>query len=38
VLSIIDDTLALRSSAKAPGTAMRVDHVGKTNRPKLLLC
>jgi hypothetical protein len=36
--AIIDDTLALRSSAKAPGTAMRFDHVGKTDRPKLLLC
>jgi hypothetical protein len=36
--AIIDDTLAPRSSAKAPGAAMRFDHAAKTNRPKFLLC
>src|SRR3712207_4971460 len=36
--AIIDDTLAPRSSTKAPGAALRFDHAGKTNRPKFLLC
>src|SRR5689334_25185714 len=31
--AIIDDTLAPRSSAKAPGAAVRFDHAAKTNRP-----
>jgi hypothetical protein len=36
--AIIDDTLAPRSSARAPGAAVRFDHAAKTNRPKFLLC
>ena len=36
--AIIDDTLAPRASAKAPGAAMRFDHAHKTNRPAFLLC
>jgi hypothetical protein len=36
--AIIDDTLAPRSSTKAPGAAPRFDHAGKTNRPKFPLC
>jgi hypothetical protein len=36
--AIIDDTLAPRSSAKAPGAAVRFDHAAKTNRPTFLLC
>jgi hypothetical protein len=36
--AIIDDTLAPRCSAKAPGAARRFDHAGKANRPKFLLC
>jgi len=35
---IIDDTLAPRCSAKAPGAAVRFDHARKTNRPTFLLC
>src|SRR5215212_8938245 len=35
---IIDDTLAPRCSAKAPGAAVRFDHAKKTNRPPFLLC
>src|SRR3954447_2697369 len=31
--AIIDDTLAPRSSAQAPGVAVRFDHAAKTNRP-----
>lgn len=30
---VIDDTLALRHSPKAPGSAIRHDHANKTNRP-----
>jgi hypothetical protein len=33
---VIDDTLAPRSSAQAPGVAVRFDHA--TNRPAFLLC
>ena len=36
--AIIDDTLAPRCSAKAPGAAVRFDHARKTNRPSFLLC
>src|SRR6187551_3279547 len=36
--AIIDDTLAPRCSAKAPGAAVRFDHAKKTNRPTFLLC
>src|SRR4051794_21451460 len=36
--AIIDDTLAPRSSAQAPGVAVRFDHAAKTNRPMFLLC
>ena len=36
--AIIDDTLAPRCSAKAPGAAVRFDHARKTNRPTFLLC
>src|SRR3954466_11375063 len=35
---VIDDTLAPRCSAKAPGVALRFDHAAKTNRPAFLLC
>ena len=35
---IIDDTLAPRCSAKAPGAAVRFDHARKPNRPTFLLC
>jgi hypothetical protein len=36
--AILDDTLAPRSSARAPGAAVRFDHAAKTNRPTFLLC
>src|ERR687893_2673637 len=36
--AIIDDTLAPRASAKAPGAAVRFDHAHKRNRPPFLLC
>jgi hypothetical protein len=36
--AIIDDTLAPRCSAQAPGVAIRFDHAAKTNRPTFLLC
>ncbi len=36
--AILDDTLAPRSSATAPGAAKRFDHAHKTNRPPFLLC
>src|SRR5215213_4046796 len=36
--AIIDDTLAPRSSAQAPGVAVRFDHAAKANRPAFLLC
>jgi hypothetical protein len=36
--AILDATLAPRSSATAPGAAVRFDHAVKTNRPKFLLC
>ena len=36
--AIIDDTLAPRASAKAPGAAVRFDHAHKRNRPAFLLC
>ena len=36
--AIIDDTLAPRCSAKAPGAAVRFDHGSKRNRPAFLLC
>src|SRR4051812_4993500 len=36
--AVIDDTLAPRASAKAPGAAVRFDHAHKTNRPAFLLC
>src|SRR5918994_781312 len=36
--AIIDDTLAPRSSAQAPGVTVRFDHAAKTNRPAFLLC
>src|SRR3954469_10665273 len=35
---VIDDTLAPRCSAQAPGVALRFDHAVKTNRPAFLLC
>src|SRR5215211_2103792 len=35
---VIDDTLAPRCSADAPGAAVRFDHAAKTNRPAFLLC
>src|SRR5918911_5196779 len=35
---IIDDTLAPRGSAKAPGAAVRFDHARKPTRPAFLLC
>src|SRR3712207_1295442 len=35
---IINDTLAPRCSAKAPGAAVRFDHARKANRPPFLLC
>src|SRR3954469_25099337 len=34
---VIDDTLAPRCSAQAPGVAVRFDHAAKTNRPAFLL-
>src|SRR3954466_4194913 len=34
---VIDDTLAPRCSAQAPGVAVRFDHAAKTNRPTFLL-
>jgi hypothetical protein len=34
---VIDDTLVPRSSASAPGCALRHDHSRKTNRPEYLL-
>src|SRR3712207_8440588 len=37
-LAVIDDTLAPRCSAKAPGAAVRFDHARKPNRPAFLLC
>ena len=33
---VIDDTLAPRCSAQAPGVAVRFDHAAKTNRPTFL--
>src|SRR5829696_10020955 len=36
--AVIDDTLAPRCSAKAPGAAVRFDHARKPNRPTFLLC
>src|SRR3954466_686466 len=36
--AIIDDSLAPRCSAKAPGAAVRFDHARKPNRPTFLLC
>src|SRR3712207_2157201 len=36
--AIVDDTLAPRCSAKAPGAAVRFDHARKPNRPAFLLC
>jgi len=36
--AVIDDTLAPRCSARAPGAAVRFDHARKTNRPAFLLC
>src|SRR3954470_5664695 len=36
--AIIDDTLAPRCSAQAPGVAVRFDHAAKANRPAFLLC
>ena len=36
--AMIDDTLAPRCSAKAPGAAVRFDHARKPNRPAFLLC
>src|SRR3954465_10856005 len=35
---VIDDTLAPRGLAQAPGVAVRFDHAAKTNRPTFLLC
>src|SRR5688500_5398385 len=35
---VIDDTLAPRCSAQAPGVALRFDHAAKANRPAFLLC
>jgi hypothetical protein len=34
---VIDDTLVPRHSSTAPGSAVRHDHAGKTNRPDFLL-
>ena len=36
--AIVDDTLAPRCSARAPGAAVRFDHARKQNRPAFLLC
>jgi hypothetical protein len=36
--AVIDDTLAPRVSARAPGAAVRFDHAAKANRPTFLLC
>ena len=36
--AVVDDTLAPRCSAKAPGAAVRFDHARKPNRPAFLLC
>jgi hypothetical protein len=36
--AVIDDTLAPRVSAGAPGAAVRFDHAAKANRPTFLLC
>src|SRR3712207_1449383 len=36
--AIVDDTLAPRCSAEAPGAAVRFDHARKPNRPAFLLC
>jgi hypothetical protein len=36
--AIVDDTLAPRRSAEAPGAAVRFDHARKPNRPAFLLC
>jgi hypothetical protein len=36
--AVIDDTLAPRCSAEAPGAAVRFDHARKPNRPAFLLC
>ena len=36
--AVIDDTLAPRGSAGAPGAAVRFDHAAKANRPAFLLC
>jgi len=36
--AVIDDTLAPRCSAQAPGVAVRFDHAAKANRPAFLLC
>jgi hypothetical protein len=33
---VIDDTLALRHSPDAPGSAVRHDHANKTNRPEFV--
>lgn len=35
---IIDDTLIFRCSPKAPGAAVRFDHVKRTNRSRHVLC
>jgi hypothetical protein len=35
---IIDDTIILRCSPKAPDAAVRFDHVKRTNRPRHMLC
>jgi hypothetical protein len=35
---VIDDTVAPRCSARAPGVAVRFDHAVKANRPAFLLC
>src|SRR5919206_1761277 len=36
--AVVDDTLAPRCSAKAPGAAVRFDHARKPNRPAFLHC
>jgi DDE superfamily endonuclease len=36
--AVVDDTLAPRCSAKAPGAAVRFDHARKPNRPSFLPC
>jgi DDE superfamily endonuclease len=36
--AVVDDTLAPRCSARAPGAAVRFDHARKPNRPAFLLC